>query len=182
LGSYFMDWNMSDDFLRGALATPNYGVAGFVAESQALPISLWNFSVFEAGQPLGHALLATENHKTGIGIDRMFAIMGDPTLRVHTLRPVTSLGATVAGGSTSLIWTAPAEQGTFQYYVLRAPNLSGTFVNLTPNGVATTSYSDSSSGNGSGVQYMVRATQLRNAGLGCSYYNASQGAFWPTVP
>jgi hypothetical protein len=184
-GSYFMDWNMEDDFLRATIATPNYGVAAIIADKVSPNIGFWNYGPFECGLPLGSVLLATAagGAPSTDTMDRMFAIMGDPTLRIHTLRRVENLTATVGGGTTTLSWAAPTGEGPgpFLYYVLRAPSLGGSFSNLTPSGISTLSYPDSSSGNGSGAQYMVRVAQLRNTGRGSSYTNLSQAAFWPTL-
>jgi hypothetical protein len=50
-GSYFMDWNMSNDLLRSTLATSNYGVAAIIlsdiANDGVIPV-LWNYDGFRA--------------------------------------------------------------------------------------------------------------------------------------
>jgi hypothetical protein len=102
----------------------------------------------------------------------MFAIMGDPTLRMHTLAGVTNLTGYTGGGTTTLTWS-PGEPDC-QYYIFKAPNIDGVFAYVYGPTTATM-YVDGSTG----AKYMVRAAKLVNTGRGSSYMNLSQGAFWP---
>jgi hypothetical protein len=175
LGSYFMDWNMSDDFLRAALGTPNYGVAGLIIRSSITDIDAWGFAAFANNEPLGVALLAGANQYTRM--DRIFAIMGDPTLRIRTVSPVANLNGTSFPDRRVLSWTVG--EPNCQYYVFRAAGATGPWGTPLAGPLAGTSYTDYTT---QSFQYMVRAVKSVASGHGSSYWNVSQGTFWPAIP
>jgi FG-GAP-like repeat len=169
-GSYFMDWNMTNDFMRACLATPNYGLGALILDTAAVPpVAPFSFGAFAAGQPLGQALLDAVNSG---GLPTMFAIMGDPTLRMQTLAGVSNLRGSADGATNTLTWS-PGEPDC-QFYVFKAPAIDGVFTNVCGPTTAT-EYSEGRSG----AIYMVRAARLADTGRGSSYVNISQGAFCP---
>ena len=92
--------------------------------------------------------------------------MGDPTLRMRMLTPVSNLNGYTGGGTTTLNWSSG--EPDCQYYVFKAPTIDGPFTYLYGPTTATT-YIDGSTGS----KYMVRAAKLLNAGRGSSYMNLS---------
>ncbi|MDB6123470.1 MAG: hypothetical protein JWQ71_2463 [Pedosphaera sp.] len=177
-GSYFGDWDQTDDFLRAPLASTTYGLtctwAGFPH---------WAFHPMALGQTIGYSTLISQNN-TVPGLYKSFvnssahmvhmALMGDPTLRMHPVKPPTSVTGTSTSG-VILSWTSSADtvQG---YHVYRSPNATGPFTRLTSSLLTNTSYTDTSALSGS-YTYMVRAVKLETSGSG-TYFNPSQGAFF----
>jgi uncharacterized repeat protein (TIGR02543 family) len=175
-GSYFGDWDVQDNFLRAPLCNPTYGLtnawAGFPN---------WFFHHMGLGEPIGYALLPSTT--SGIyaysGNSSMnsihIALMGDPTLRLKYVKPVTNATAVVQGASVNLSWTASAEpDGVAGYRVYRAANLAGPYTQLTSSRQTGLSFSDSSPLTGNNF-YQVRAIKLETSSSG-SYYNTSSGA------
>ena len=102
------------------------------------------------------------------------ALMGDPTLRMEPVAPVSALSATAASGAVSLSWLGSSDS-VVGYHVYRAASPNGPFTRLTTSPVSATSYQDSSAPSGTST-YMVRAIALQQNFSG-SYYNPSQGLF-----
>jgi hypothetical protein len=180
-GSYFGDWmcrrDGMDNFLRGALATANYGLASIWA--YASDVSLAPLGV---GEPLGAAMVYTHNECTAFipsfTAIAMRSIMGDPTLRLHTLQPASGLSATPGPGSVALSWS-PSETGA-QYYAYRNTNsLYGPY-SVLAGPLAGTSYTDNAPPSGQKF-YMVRAVKTVSSASG-TYANLSQGVFVTVNP
>ena len=171
-GSYFMDWNISNDFLRATLAMPNYGVAGVISHTLQSSSGEWDFSAFASGQPLGVALQAGANQVRRM--DRMFAVLGDPTLMIRTTSPVTSLNGTNYSDRTVLTWGAG--EPDCQYYVFRSASSSGPWTTPIAGPLGSPTHTNYTTQTWS---YLVRAAKLLNSGHGSSYWNVSQGSQWP---
>lgn len=176
-GSYFGDWDSSDNFLRAALASPGYGLA---AAWTGLPH--WFFHHMALGEPIGRSTLAVQNNRdlyrnqVNLSAGQVHvALMGDPTLRMHVVASPAWLTAEAAqDGSVTLNWghTPDAVEGS---YVYRADSPSGPFARLTRSWVTGGSFTDRSAPGGWRM-YMVRAVRLETSASG-SYYNPSQGIF-----
>jgi hypothetical protein len=175
-GSWNGDWDHEDDFLRSVLATKDYGLA---AAWSGRPH--WFVHPMGLGETIGYCARLTQNN-SGFYQNQInsaancihIALMGDPTLRLHSVAPVGSLGGTAAAGTVTLAWT-PSPDSPLGYHVYRALSAAGPFTRLTSSPLSVTSFLDSSAP--SGATYMVRAVKLENTPSG-SYYNASQGMFW----
>jgi hypothetical protein len=100
------------------------------------------------------------------------ALLGDPTLRMEPVAPVSNLIASKAKGGVDLKWTG-SRDNVAGYHVYRAATPNGSFARVTDSLVAGTSFMDSGSTGGS---YMVRAVALQTNPSG-SYFNPSQGVF-----
>ncbi len=100
--------------------------------------------------------------------------LGDPTLRLNYVPPVTDVVGSEASGDVVLDWTAPqnAPSGT-TYAVLRASSLDGPW-DLRDDALTSTSFSETAD-SGSWI-YVVRAVASTTTTAG-SYDNASQGVF-----
>jgi hypothetical protein len=107
--------------------------------------------------------------------DIWFAMMGDPTLRMHIIKPPTN----VRTDGANVLWDASTDPSVESYNIYRAPfgHSPGTiaFERIGAVTAAIDSFRDPV-GSTEGYQYMVRAVK-REDGPSGSYYNLSQGAF-----
>ena len=101
---------------------------------------------------------------------RMLSIMGDPTLRLNTLKPVSGLSISRSGQENRLSWN-PHSDPDVRFYVYRKDD-SGEWNVLHSSSISQTSYTDLTSSPQS--DYMVKTTKLQVTGSG-SYHNLSQG-------
>lgn len=185
-GSYFGDWDTPDNFLRAPLAgTP--GSLGLTA--------LWNRNAslhhMALGETIGYGVRFTQNDTaptasggwTGSGRGITGNLMGDPTLRLHTLRPPAHLVAASTAGGVTLAWSASPDDPA-GYHVYRADAANGPFTRLSgaaatatdPLGspLAATTYTDGSALIGSTYHYLVRAAKMESSASG-TYANQSVG-------
>ena len=173
MGSYFGDWDKPNDLLRAPLGSVEYPLACCWAGRPA-----WNFHHMALGYPIGHSARVTQNnhllYMIGYGGRQIhIALMGDPTLRLHVVKPPTGLALTEGqGGSIDLAWCPPADS-VAGYNVYRAPALYGDFIRINAGPVADTAFVDSAPLAGRNA-YMVRAVKLETTGSG-TYYNLSAG-------
>ncbi len=174
-GSYFGDWDSQNNFLRAQIATPSYTLASAWAGRP-----YWMFHHMSLGEPIGFSTRLTQNNDGALYFANYgtnwvhFALMGDPSLRLHPVAPPSALAAypdDVTG--VGLSW-APSPDSVMGYYIYRAANSAGPFTLLTANPVAGTFFLDLQ-GTATSV-YMVRALKLEQSASG-TYYNLSQGVF-----
>jgi hypothetical protein len=175
LGSWFVDWVNQDDFMRGVLATPKYGVASVWARPTGF---IWNLGTLGLGGTLGDALLDTVNSGPALHSCRSTYIMGDPTLRAFLTPAITNLAANVAGASVTLAWN-PSSDPAAQYLVYRTTNTAfnspTNFTKLTSVPIAANTYTDSYTNQNTKV-YQVRVVNKISTASG-SFTNLSAGVF-----
>jgi hypothetical protein len=172
-GSYFGDWNIGDNFLRAAAATPNYTLASIWS---GLPH--WFMHPMGLGANIGYCTRIVQNniddyksHRNLSPNQVHISLIGDPTLEMFPVVPPSNLTA-AAGPVVSLNWTGAAEENLAGYHVYYATNPNGPFQRLTSAPVNATSYAHSI---GAGTyHYMVRSLKLERTGSG-TFYNLSQG-------
>lgn|ERR1043166_7085288 len=175
-GSWFGEWDHSDDILRAALATPTMGLASCLAGRPH-----WFVHHMGLGEPIGFSARLTMNNSSlyrnevnnltrGIHI----ALMGDPTLRMHPVAPPASLTGTFGSNGVVLNWS-PSPDSVVGYHVYRSETPSGPFSRLTSSLVAGTEFTNRNISLNS-YTYMVRAVKLESTPSG-TYYNPSQGIF-----
>lgn len=183
-GSYFVEWAngglpLPNNLLRAPLA--NNGMTLATCWTGAAP--RWYFQSMGLGESIGFATLQSQNN-TGlydvgnanlIGGVHM-ALMGDPTLLLRYVYPVSNLGITQTATSLQVTWTASADGNIVGYNIYRADSLYGNFVRINTTPVTTTSFTDASPNALGGNVYMVRALKLETTPSG-SYYNMSEGIF-----
>jgi hypothetical protein len=173
-GSYFGDWDASDDFLRAPLASKNRALTCCWAGRP-----YWHFHHMALGENIGFSALKSQNNCTTYLANICcgwvhIALMGDPTLRMHVIRPVSNLQLSVLGENepVEIAWNAP-DDDVLGYYVYRSTNEFGTFDRMSDTLVTGTSFTDWNPQNGT-HWYMVRAVRLEETPSG-SYYNMSEG-------
>jgi hypothetical protein len=176
-GSYFADWDQTDDFLRASLGTTTYNLT-----CAWVGFPHWYFHHMAMGQTIGYSTLLSQNNAAA-GLYKSYinaaarqvhmALMGDPTLRMHPVSPPSSV-INIASNGVTLNWIASRDtvQG---YHVYRSTNAAGPYTRLTASPVAGTTYADLNGGS-TNYTYMVRAVKLETSGSG-TYFNPSQGAF-----
>lgn len=168
-GSWFADWNLTDNFMRATLGTPHYGFACMWAHSYD-----WNLQTLGIGETLGSGVLRSAN-LSAPKIPRWLTIMGDPTLRLAVVAPPTNLTGTTNGQSQVVLnWTGSADTEA-KYFVYRSPSLTNQFDRLTSQPLTVTNYTDTSPSNGQRI-YQVRALTVTKSSSGL-YTNLSQGVF-----
>ncbi|MEY2466928.1 MAG: hypothetical protein QOD03_1449, partial [Verrucomicrobiota bacterium] len=176
-GSWLGDWDSEDNLQRAVLATKDYGLT---CAWSGRPH--WFLQHMALGQPIGFSTRVTQNDGfTGLYKSEQnncaswshIALMGDPTLRMHVVAPVSEVNATQNGKSVNLSWT-PSDDSIEGYNVYRANNPNGPFTRVNNSLVKNTSFTDANaSGNHT---YMVRAVKLEKSASG-TYFNPSQGVF-----
>jgi hypothetical protein len=177
-GSYFGDWDSTDNLLRASLATTNYTLASVWAGRP-----YWYFHHMALGETIGFSARLTQNNSATYWANRYpyrvhIALMGDPTLRLHPVAPPSALVVTQNGsGRAGLSWN-PSPDSVAGYHVSRAPPAAGLFTRLTSRLITSTNYADAPA---DAATYMVRAVKLEASGSG-TYWNASQGLFGEFVP
>lgn len=176
-GSYFGDWDCSNDFLRAGLASGTT-LTNFWAGTPN-----WYFHTMGMGAPIGQSALVTQNNQNGhyetAGAQPgrvHVALMGDPSLRMSMVAPPSNVAATaLTSVVTNVSWAACAEP-VLGYHVYRFNNGTLAWERRTTTPVTGTGFSDNTSGISGLVRYMVRALKLE-VGYSGSYYNLSIGAF-----
>lgn len=177
-GSYFGDWNTTDNFLRAPLCT-SYGLS---CAWSGRPY--WHFFPMGLGEPIGYCAKLTQNNDgdyvTGSGRATVhIALMGDPTLMLH---PMARIGRMMAENDNvpnhvALIWDPSPDKDIIGYYVFRAPSNSrfGPYYLLTPSPITSLFFTDNKLLPDS-AYYFVRAVKLETTPSG-SYYNLSPATY-----
>lgn len=180
-GSYFVDWARPNNLMRAALAAPTYGLAAAWTGRPSL-----YFHHMALGGTIGQGIRLSQNNDgfyyspgfpTSWRRNVHVALVGDPTLRLEYVSPVSELGGNRTEAGLKLSWKASAdvEAGAVRYYVYRRSAGSGSFRLLTPEALSVTEYIDGDASEG--VIYRVRAAQWRRTSSG-TYENGSPAVFW----
>jgi len=179
LGSYFGDWDNSDNFLRAVLARGN----GLAHVWSGMPN--WYLHPLAMGEPIGYCALRSMNNNNqdytlqnggwqGQSLGRVqMGLMGDPTVRMFYTAPPTSLVVSNSQWYSSFSWqqSPVAVDG---YHVYRIDEVNDTIVQLTSTPVTGTAFT-STEQYMADTRYMVRAVKLRTTASG-SYFDLSLGA------
>jgi hypothetical protein len=177
-GSWFGDWDSQDDLMRTVLATPHYGLACVWSGRPH-----WFCQHMALGQTIGYSTRLTQNNgtnglyqtqRTGFAGLVHVALMGDPTLRMHTVSPPANLTATNVTKTVNLTWDSSPDT-VVGYHIYRADDDAGPFTRINGALVTGNSFADFPAPAGFET-YMVRAVKLEATPSG-TYSNASQGIF-----
>jgi hypothetical protein len=136
------------------------------------------------GHSIGHCARLTQNNNTlytvGDGGRQIHtALMGDPTLRMHVVKPPSDLIVQSQPPASVVLAWAPSPEAVAGYHVYRAPTLRGSFARVTAGPVADTTFTDPAPLPGTNV-YSVRALKLWTSGSG-SYWGLSAGVIDSTA-
>lgn len=182
MGSYFGDWNNESNFLRAALGS------GYVLTSSYSGFPHTLYFAMGLGEPIGYCIRLSQNNRSdglyppwGQGTHQVHvALHGDPTLRLHPVKPPSGLNANPSPRRVNLTWGASLDSNLQGYHLYRSAGAEGPFTRITQQPVSGTSLSDTPlPGN---YTYMVRAIKLEQT-PGGTYLNPSLGTFvTATVP
>ena len=179
-GSWFGDWDSANNFLRAPLASDPWALTcGWAGRPH------WFMHHMGLGLPVGYSTRATQNNTSteytyalssnssrgGVHV----ALMGDPSLRLHSVAPPLSLLTMMnTSGEVELNWGVSADiiEG---YHVYRASNISGPYLRLNGALVTSVDFTDITPLGGTNY-YMVRAQKLETVASG-TYLNLSQGTY-----
>ena len=171
-GSYYGDWDSSDNILRGIIAADGVSLTSVWSGRPVM-----NFHGMGLGRTVGECVLASQNptndvyHQAGSKPQSVhLALMGDPTLRMFTVAPVADVNATLINASASLNWTAST--GMVGYHVYRADAAGQKYVRRNPSLITTTSFSEASVPATS--RYLVKAVKIETTSSG-TFFNLSGG-------
>jgi hypothetical protein len=139
-------------------------------------IPMWNIHPMAMGYTIGFCTKLTQNTFREYTADYgnryvHAALMGDPTLRMHVIKPVTNVVIEAGENSVNLNWAESPDE-ILGYYIYRSGDSFSNFTRISEL-VTSTSYTDHAPLTGNNV-YMVRALKLERSCSG-TYYNLSQG-------
>jgi PKD domain len=173
-GSYHGDWDSPNNLLRAVIASK-----GNVLTTAWAGRPDWHFFHMGQGYPIGYGTRLSMNNSFlytagGFGARQVhMALMGDPTLRMTVVPPVSQVSATPSGRDVLVAWTASPDSLVVGYHIYRADNPAGPFVRVTADSLLTTSWTDPCLPTGT-YTYLVRALKLED-GFSGSYWNLSPG-------
>ena len=176
-GSYFGDWDFeTNPFMPSALASRG-GILTCVWAGRPH----WFTHAMASGETIGFCARETMNGQFNTAFQNAFgkggahvALLGDPTLRAHVLKPATNLQLTnVNCQQVELSWTASADSVT-GYHVYRAPAEDGPYTRLSTDVLQGNTYTDDSPMPGT-LFYQVRAIREVSSPGGGIYFNNATG-------
>lgn len=176
-GSYFGDWDYEvNPFMPSALAS-----RGGILTCSWAGRPHWFNQALASGETIGYCAKETMNAGFNSAYSSPFgeggahtALLGDPTLRAHILKPASNLSLTNLNcQSVELNWTASPDSVS-GYHVYRAPSQDGPYTRLTGSLITATTYTDPNPAPGT-VFYQVRAIQNVSSPGGGTYANNSVG-------
>lgn len=189
-GSYFGDWDVSNNFLRSPLAGTQDSLGLTCMWSGRSHIHKYHMAL---GETVGYGVRYTQNSNGSTASGDWFQngyvrgvqtnLMGDPTLRLHTVRPPSGLVATSGAGSVELSWQHSPDP-IMGYHVYRAVSPAGPYTRLTggtptaadPLGAPSSNraFTDNSVVAGTTYYYSVKAGRIESSASG-TYANQSVG-------
>ena len=180
-GSYFGDWNYPNNLLRAGLASKSPILVSFWGG-----IPQWYLHWMALGLNIGYCAKQTQNN-LNVYYNGNFnnsykgthvALMGDPTLRMHIVKPPKNLKVTGTSTKKHLIWNKSPDN-IIGYNIYKSNYFWGNFTKITPKPITDTFYNDPISLTGTNI-YIIRAVKLETSSSG-TYFNMSQGIFDSTT-
>lgn len=178
-GSYFGDWDISNNFLKAALCQGKTLTNAWAGRPN------WMFHHMALGETIGYSTKLTQNNTTlyfgspygpnqGMVNSIHISLMGDPTLRNDIVAPVSNVVATKVGNDCHISWTASTETNLIGYNIYMKNDSNSTYVKINSSPIVGTTYTDNCLLYPGIYKYMVRALKLETTPSG-SYYNMSEG-------
>ncbi len=171
-GSYFGDWDSPNNFMRSALGSGTILTCAWAGRPG------WQMQHMAMGEHIGFSSLLSQNNNTLYinspngrrGVHA--ALMGDPTLVMYPMLPVSNLTINEVAGLVELNWGASpdASEG---YLIQRKKSNESTFQTIARN-VVGLKYLDKCLNKDTTYEYRVCATKLEKNASG-SFYNVSAG-------
>ncbi|MEQ9187008.1 MAG: C25 family cysteine peptidase [Cryomorphaceae bacterium] len=172
-GSYFGDWDRSNNLMRSALA-----------QGRTMSITWagrpwWYVHPMGLGESIGDCTMMTQGNNTIFyssygGSFVHVALLGDPSLRMEYVAPPTALAVdTVDTFDITLAWAASTDPTTDGYLVYRSFN-GGAWERITSSIISEVGYTDECVLDSGSYAYQVTAVRLVE-GFSGSYFNESLG-------
>jgi hypothetical protein len=171
-GSYFGDWDATNNFLRAPLAQGKTLTNAWSGRPH------WMFHHMGLGENIGYGARLTQNNNglyhASYGARFIhIALMGDPTLRNDVVTPVADVVANRVGDGAAVSWQGSVDEVVG--YNIYARNIQSTeYQKLNDEVIETTSFSYPCLPEEGIYSFMVRAVALQESPSG-TYYNLSQG-------
>lgn len=171
-GSYFGDWDNNDNFLRAGLASKSLLLT---ATWSGRPV--YYFHQMALGQTIGYSAMASANSPRNLYHSKFasngvhMALMGDPSLRLHPITPISNLAIKRDCDKITLNWTKSNDTAISGYRIYRANSIDGEYKWVA--NVTVDSFEDKTAKAGLHY-YMVRAERLQKTPSG-TYYNLALG-------
>jgi len=177
--SYIGEWGDANNLAKASLASGDA-----LATMYGLPQN-WFLHSMGLGKDIGFAAKRSMHNTDSLYQPRLFwytygtqygenghmTLLGDPSLRMEYISPVSTLNLSNSGGKTRMTWSSSPD-ATSGYNVYKITSSSITKLNGTPiSGTSFTSTDNYVNGN----KYMVTAVKLQSENGG-TYYNESLGA------
>ncbi len=170
-GSQFADWNHENNILRAPLAQ------GLTLTNAWAGNPAWQFHQMAMGYNIGYSAMRTMNSNGDVYLNGPqlvhVALMGDPTLRMHPVKPALNISVTTANNANTITWNAPNGETVLGYNVYRSNTLNSNYVKINTQLITSTSFVDGTPLTGNNV-YMVRTVKLEETGSG-TYCNMALG-------
>ncbi|MBX3164146.1 MAG: T9SS type A sorting domain-containing protein [Bacteroidetes bacterium] len=178
-GSYFGDWDISNNFLKAPLCQGKTLTNAWAGRPN------WMFHHMGLGENIGYSTMLTQNNTTlyfgspfapnqGMVNSIHISLMGDPTLRNDIVAPVSNVVATKVGNDCHISWSASTETTLVGYNIYMKNDTNTNYVKINSTPISGTTYTDYCLPYLGTYKYMVRALKLETTPSG-SYYNMSEG-------
>ncbi|MCH2234879.1 MAG: T9SS type A sorting domain-containing protein [Crocinitomicaceae bacterium] len=177
-GSYFGDWDRSNNLLRAVLANGKTLSISWAGRPN------WHYHTMAMGDNIGLAarmsmdelgdyisLTLAGGFVTGEGVH--VAQLGDPSLRMYYIQPPSDLTVTNVSNIAELTWTASAD-GTIDGYNVYRRTSSTLWEKVNTSLIVGTSYSDATIATAGDNEFMVKAVKLKTNASG-TFFNESLG-------
>jgi Secretion system C-terminal sorting domain len=177
-GSYFGDWDKTNNFMRAALASGNTLSVSWAGRPN------WHYHTMAQGDHLGSAAkmsmdVNTDYLSLSLGVGFVtgegvhMAQLGDPSLRAYYVEPPSVLTVSNVNNVAELGWTASTDVSVDGYNIYRR-TASSLWTQVNTSLVTSTTFSDATIPSGGDFEYMVKAVKLKTNGSG-TFNNESLG-------
>jgi len=175
-GSYFGDWDVSNNFLRAPLCQGKMLTCFWAGRPN------WWLHHMGLGENIGYSARITQNNGIygtysfgGYGNGWVHvALMGDPTLRNKMVVPPSNVVATIQNHNAVITWALSTQTNVLGYHIYMKNDTSNVYTQINNSLVTGTSYTDFCLPYQGTYTYMVRAMVLEDTWSG-TYYNLSIG-------
>jgi Secretion system C-terminal sorting domain len=177
-GSYFGDWDRSNNLMRSALANGKTLSISWAGRPN------WHYHIMAQGDHLGASAMMSMDKNTdylslnlgggfvtweGVHVSQL----GDPSLRTYYVEPPSNLTIVNSNNDADLSWNASADGSIDGYNIYRRTS-SSLWSKVNSSIIVGTLFTDTGIPFGDEYEYMVKAVKLKTNGSG-SFYNESLG-------
>ena len=173
-GSYFGDWDKSNNVMRAALISGKTLAVAWAGRPNM------HYHTMALGESLGYSAKMSMNKDSGYSYNSVIghemvhvSQLGDPSLRAYYVKPPSELSVIENSNNNELSWTASTDLSLNGYNVYRRTETS-LWEKLTLSFISTTGFVDNTITSDVEYEYMVKAVSLKTNGSG-SFYNESLG-------